>query len=52
MIKILKYSFFDLIRSRWSYIYFLFYLVITFTLLFLSADVSKSIISLLNIILF
>ena len=52
MIKILKYSFFDLIRSRWSYIYFLFYLTITFTLLFLSADVSKSIISLLNIILF
>ena len=52
MIKILKYSFFDLTRSRWSYIYFLFYLVITFTLLFLSADVSKSIISLLNVILF
>ncbi len=28
MFKILKYSFFDLMRSRWSYVYFLFYLVL------------------------
>ncbi|NOZ45969.1 MAG: ABC transporter permease [Chlorobi bacterium] len=51
MLKILKYAFFDLIRSRWSYTYFLFYFIITFSLLYLSADLSKVIISLMNIIL-
>jgi len=49
MLKILKYSFFDLIRSRWSIIYFLFYLVSGFVLLYLSNDVSKAIVSLMNI---
>jgi len=52
MIKVLKFSFFDLSRSRWNYIYFLFYLVTGFTLLYISSDVSKAIISLLNVILF
>lgn len=51
MLKILKYSFFDLIRSRWSYIYFAFYAVSSFSLLYLSSDLSKGIISLMNIIL-
>ncbi|MFA5419057.1 MAG: ABC transporter permease subunit [Bacteroidales bacterium] len=51
MLKILKYSFFDLIRSKWSYVYFLFYLVISSSLLYLSGDISKVIISLMNIIL-
>jgi Cu-processing system permease protein len=51
MLKILKYSFFDLMRSRWSYIYFLFYLSLGFILLFLNQDVSKAVITLLNIIL-
>ena len=51
MLKILKYSFFDLMRSRWSYIYFLFYLFLGFILLFLNQDVSKAVITLLNIIL-
>jgi len=51
MLKILKYSFFDLIRSKWSYVYFFFYLVISSSLLYLSGDVSKVIISLMNIIL-
>ena len=51
MLKILKYSFFDLIRSKWSYVYFCFYLVISSSLLYLSGDVSKVIISLMNIIL-
>jgi len=50
MMKILKYSFFDLIRSRWSYIYFLFYLVLGIVLLFLNNDISKAIITLLNLI--
>ncbi|PIQ32851.1 MAG: ABC transporter permease [Bacteroidetes bacterium CG18_big_fil_WC_8_21_14_2_50_41_14] len=51
MLKILKYSFFDLIRSKWSYVYFFFYLVISSSLLYLSGDISKVIISLMNIIL-
>lgn len=51
MLKILKYGFFDLMRSRWSYIYFLFYLGLGFILLFLNQDVAKAVITLLNIIL-
>lgn len=51
MFKILKYSFYDLMRSRWSYVYFLFYLALGFVLLFLNNDVSKAIITLLNIII-
>lgn len=50
MIKILQYSFYDLMRSRWSYVYFLFYLVLGFALLFLNNSVSKSVITLMNII--
>ena len=50
MLKILKYSFFDLLRSRWSYVYFLFYLIIGFVLLFLNNDTSKAVITLMNII--
>ncbi len=49
MLKILKYSFFDLIRSRWSIIYFLFYFITGMVLLYLSHDVSKAIVSLMNI---
>ena len=51
MIKILKYSFFDLMRSRWTYVYFLFYLVLGFVLLFLNNDLSKAVITLMNIII-
>jgi Cu-processing system permease protein len=51
MFKILKYSFFDLMRSRWSYVYFIFYLLLGFVLLFLNTDVSKAIITLMNIII-
>ncbi len=50
MIKILKYSFFDLMRSRWSYVYFSFYLALGLVLLFLNGDLSKATITLLNII--
>lgn len=51
MIKIFKYSFFDLIRSRWSLIYFLFFAITATALLYLSNDVSRAIISLMNIII-
>jgi len=51
MLKILKYSFYDLMRSRWSYVYFLFYLMLGFVLLFLNNDVNKAVITLMNIII-
>ncbi|MGB5818952.1 MAG: ABC-2 transporter permease [Saonia sp.] len=51
MLKILKYSFYDLIRSRWSYVYFLFYMALGFVLLFLNNDVSKAVITLMNVII-
>lgn len=51
MLKILKYSFFDLMRSRWSYVYFGFYLSLGFVLLFLNNDLSKAIITLMNVII-
>ena len=51
MIKILKYSFIDLIRSRWSYVYLLFYLLLGFVLLFLNSDLSKAVITMMNVIL-
>ena len=51
MFKILKYSFYDLIRSRWSYVYFIFYLALGFVLLFLNKDLSKAVITLMNVII-
>ncbi len=51
MLKILKYSFYDLIRSRWSYVYFAFYLLLGVVLLFLNNDLSKAIITLMNVII-
>lgn len=51
MFKILKYSYFDLFRSRWVIMYTAFYMLLTFSLLFLSSDLSKVIISLMNIVL-
>lgn len=50
MLKILKYSYYDLARSKWSYFYFLFYLLLGFLLLFLNNDLSKAIITLLNLV--
>ena len=49
--KILKYSFFDLNRSRWSYVYLHFYLSLGFVLLFLNNDLSKAVITLLNVVI-
>ena len=51
MLKILKYSFYDLSRSRWSYVYFLFYLLLGVTLLFLNNDLSGAVITLMNVII-
>ena len=51
MIKIIKYSFFDLIRSRWAIFYGIFFLLFTSVLLAFSPDLSKVIISLMNVVL-
>lgn len=51
MLKILKYSFYDLIRSRWSLVYLLFYLLLGVVLLFLNPSLSKAIITLMNVII-
>lgn len=51
MLKILKYSFFDLIRSRWSYVYLFFYLLLGVVLLFLNPSLSKAILTLMNVII-
>ncbi|MBO6607397.1 ABC transporter permease [Psychroserpens sp.] len=51
MFKILKYCFFDLMRSSWSYVYFGFYLLLGIMLLFLNNDLSKAVITLMNIII-
>lgn len=51
MLKILKYSFYDLIRSRWSFVYLLFYLLLGVVLLFVNPSLSKAIITLMNVII-
>ena len=51
MLKILKYSSYDLLRSRWSYVYFSFYLLLGIVLLFLNNDLSKAVITLMNVII-
>lgn len=51
MLKILKYSFFDLIRSSWSYVYLLFYLALGFVMLFLSPSLSKAMLTLMNVVI-
>jgi Cu-processing system permease protein len=51
MLKILKYSFYDLMRSRWSYVYFIFYFLLGVVLLFLNNNLSKAVITLMNVII-
>ena len=51
MFKILKYSLYDLARSGWSYLYLFFYALIGFVLLFLSPNLSKAILTLMNVVI-
>lgn len=51
MLNIIRYTFYDLLRSRWSITYMLFYMLTGFALLFLSNDLGSAIISLMNILL-
>lgn len=51
MRKFIKYSFIDLIQSYWTILYFVFFLVVTSVILYFSADMTKSIVSMMNIVL-
>lgn len=51
MFKILKYSFIDILNSRLIIIYSLFFLATTFGLLNFSGDLSKGLVSLMNVLL-
>ncbi len=51
MLKILKFTLYDLLRSRWTIAYFLLYLICAGSLLYFSADPGKAVISLMNILL-
>jgi Cu-processing system permease protein len=51
MFKIFKYSYFDLFRSRWTIIYFLFFDISAWVMLYLGNDLNKGIASLLNLTL-
>lgn len=50
-LKFLKYSFADLVRSRWTLLYTGFYLLFTIALLWLSSDLTKVTVSLMNVVL-
>ena len=49
MFKILKYSLYDLLRSRWLIIYFLFFLLSASLLFYFSDSFSKAVVSLMNV---
>jgi Cu-processing system permease protein len=51
MVKFIKYSFFDLIRSYWTIIYFVFFMVVSAAILYFSADMTKSVVSMMNIVI-
>lgn len=51
MLKVFRYSFLDLLRSRWTAIYFVFFALATGGLLYLSGDSTKVVISLLNVVI-
>jgi Cu-processing system permease protein len=50
--KILKYTFYDTLRSFWAILYFMFFFGITASLLYFSNDFSQSVASILNVIIF
>lgn len=50
-LKVIRYSFFDLLRSRWLIIYTLFFLVVAGGLLYFGEDPSQAVLSSLNLVL-
>lgn len=51
MLKIFKYSFYDLMRSSWSYVYLIFYFLLGIVMLFVNPSLSKAMLTLMNIII-
>ncbi|HXH18008.1 MAG TPA: ABC transporter permease subunit [Chitinophagales bacterium] len=51
VLKLLRYSFFDMLRSKWIVIYTVFFLFTGFMLLYFNADLSRAVVSLMNIVL-
>ena len=51
MLKLLWYTFSDMLRSKWTIIYILFFMISAFFLLYFSSDLSKAIVSLMNVVL-
>jgi Cu-processing system permease protein len=51
MIKVWQYSIYDLVRNRWTYSYFIFFLIIAAVLLHMSGSINMAVASLLNIII-
>jgi len=51
ILKLLRYSFFDMLRSKWIIIYTVFFLFTGFMLLYFNADLSRAVVSLMNIVL-
>lgn len=49
--KVMKYGFFDLLRSRWIAIYTLFFLSVTGGLLYFGGDPNQAVLSTLNLVL-
>ena len=50
MLKVLQYSIYDLARNRWTYAYFIFFLLVSVGLLRMSSSMSMAVASLMNII--
>ncbi len=50
MWKVWQYSAYDLLRSRWTYIYFAFFLIVSFSLLRMSSSLMMAVVSLVNIV--
>ncbi len=51
MNKVFRYSFLDLIRSRWTVVYFIFFTITSGGLLYLSGDSTKVLVSIMNVII-
>nr|AWJ66277.1 nitrous oxide reductase maturation transmembrane protein [uncultured bacterium] len=49
--KVMKYGFFDLLRSRWILIYSLFFMAVTGGLLYFAGDPNQAVLSTLNLVL-
>ncbi|UCH27696.1 MAG: ABC transporter permease subunit [Trueperaceae bacterium] len=50
-VKVMKYGFFDLLRSRWIFVYTVFFLLITGGLLTFGGDPNQAVLSALNLVL-